>query len=330
MAIKYSPLYLKNFEVHKILALKENNNNFDSWIKIPVNLWKNELLWWKNKIRNSGNPIKDFNFKLEIFPDSSKSGWGAHCNLESTRGFWKSEAREKHINFLELKAAFFALHCFVKDLKNCDILLRLHNKTAISYINRMGGTHVETLNDLAVEIWKWCEKRGLWIYASYITSKDNALADLESRTLEPETEYELSCSYFNKIKLSFGNPEIDLFASRTNKKCPRYISWLKDPFAYKVDAFTIKWREFYFYAIPPFSIILKVLKKINMEKSTGIMVVPFWPTQPWYPLFKKMLISKPLYFNPDKYLLISSNTCPHPLWKQLTLVAGKPPGLHID
>jgi len=61
------------------------------------------------------------------------------------------------------------------------------------------------------------EERNLWIFASYIASVDNVEADFESRRLEPKTEYALAQFAFCKIISIFGNPEIDLFATRTNK-----------------------------------------------------------------------------------------------------------------
>lgn len=104
---------------------------------------------------------------------------------------------------------------------------------------------------------------------------------------------------------------------------------MKDPYAWEIDAFTVNWKQFNFYAFPPFSIILKVLKKIKQDKATGILVVPFWPTQPWYPVFKSMLIREPLIFDPNINHLLSSDRTPHPLWKNLTLVAGKLSGKPI-
>ena len=121
---------------------------------------------------------------------------------------------------------------------------------------------------------------------------------------------------------------LDMFASRTNAKCEKYVSWLKDPYAYKVDAFSFNWKDFYFYAFPPFCIILKIFKKIMHEKSCGIMVVPLWQTQPWFPLFNKMLTNKPIYFKPSKNLLLSSDRKLHPLWSHLTLVVGRLSGKH--
>ena len=49
-----------------------------------------------------------------------------------------------------------------------------------------------------------------------------------------------------------------------------------------------------FYAFPPFCIINKVLQKISEEKATGVMVIPYWPTQSWWPYLTNMLINYPL------------------------------------
>ena len=59
-------------------------------------------------------------------------------------------------------------------------------------------------------------------------------------------------------------PEIDLFASRLNAQFPRYVA---------MDAFTIAWFVLKFYAIPPFSIIAAVLKKIKEDKATGVCIL---------------------------------------------------------
>ena len=89
-------------------------------------------------------------------------------------------------------------------------------------------------------------------------------------------------TYFLSITQLWGKPEIDLFASRLNAQLPYYSSWKPDPGASFKDAFTIPWTDNYFYAFPPFSIILLCLQKIEQEEAEGILVVPNWPTQPWY------------------------------------------------
>ena len=120
----------------------------------------------------------------------------------------------------------------------------------------------------------------------------------------------------------FGSPQIDLFASRVNKKCKVFVSWFPDPDAISTDAFTIYWGDFFFYAFPPFSVILRMLHKIKNESAQGIVEVPSWPAQPWYPLYKSLLVCNPIIFRPQKDLLFSFNRDPHPLWKNLSLEAG--------
>lgn len=105
---------------------------------------------------------------------------------------------------------------------------------------------------------------------------------------------------------------------------------MRDPDAYAVDAFTISWKQFYFYAFPPFSVILRVLEKIITEGSRGIVVVPRWPAQAWYPLYMSLLESEPLYLKPSKDLLCSLDRKPHALWKRITLVVGTLSGKHLS
>ena len=66
---------------------------------------------------------------------------------------------------------------------------------------------------------------------------------------------------FTKIVQTFGKPEIDIFASRLNAQLERYVSWLPDPGAEAVDAFSLNWANFDFYAFPPFCLLSKMHPK---------------------------------------------------------------------
>lgn len=321
-AVTYGRAYTKLFEKAKLLALEQSQGNYECIMKIPTYL-HDDLSWWKNNILEAKNSLDRLDkFELEIFSDASLSGWGAVCGEDKAHGHWNESEKQMHINILELLAAFFGLKCFATNKSNCDILLRIDNTTAISYINRMGGIQSPTLNQISKRIWHWCEKRNILISAAYISSSNNFEADVESRKLEVETEWELSDFAYKEITSQLGVPDIDLFASRNNKKCELYVSWFRDPGALNSDAFTISWEEYFFYAFPPFSIILRVLRKIQNSKCRGIVVVPYWPSQPWFPLFNRLLDSELMTFQPDFNLLVSTNREPHPLHRKLTLVAG--------
>lgn len=320
-AIQYGWLYTKQMERCKYLTLL-NTEDYDSYMTLPSDL-HSDFTWWLKSIEQAVNPIRVDSYCLEIFSDASKKGWGAACGRETASGAWSSDEADRHINYLELLAAFFGLKIFAKDMANCHILLRIDNTTAISYVNRMGGVRFPHLNQVTKDLWQWCENRNIFVFASYISSQDNEIADAESRRTHPDVEWELNNYAFSQIVSKFGLPNIDLFASRVNKKCERYVSWSRDPDAYANNAFTLNWKNMYFYAFPPFGIILKVMRKIISDEAEGIVVVPLWPTQPWYPIFQRLLCSEVISFCQDDNVLLSVyNSYP-----RVNLVAGRLSGL---
>lgn len=62
-------------------------------------------------------------------------------------------------------------------------------------------------------------------------------------------------------------------------------------------------NHIYFYAFPPFSLIALALQKIQEEEATGLILVPKWPTQPWWLTLMKMVIQNPLELPRKKDLL---------------------------
>ena len=327
-AICYGWLYTKKLERHRYLSLQKHNDNYECKVSTPT--WCiQDLNWWKTNIHKAVAPFKQHKYKTEIFSDASLSGWGASCNNKRIHGFWTFDEKQMHINVLELKATFLGLKTFGNTLNNCEILLRIDNTTAISYINRMGGVQFPQLHAISEQIWKWCEKRNIWLFASYISSKDNYIADSESRKHKTEIEWSLEKSTFDNITHNFGFPIIDLFASRLNYKCKKYVAWHRDPDAHAIDAFTVDWSGYFFYAFPPFSLILKTLRKIQIDEAEGIVVVPHWVTQPWYPLFMSMLVSKLMIIQPKNNLLCSDAGNLHPLRKNLRLAVGVLSGKHL-
>ncbi|XP_060804898.1 uncharacterized protein LOC132902730 [Amyelois transitella] len=276
-ASKYGWMYTKILEREKYLLLQKYGN-YDTKVLLPDNIIQ-DLTWWSYNINSISGPMRTQGYKKEIFSDASLTGWGAYCDGKRANGNWKDSERNLHINQLELIAAFLAIKSFLREEKDCAILLRVDNTTAISYINRMGGIQYPHLSNISRQIWQWCETRNIWLFASYINTRDNKEADEESRRINPDIEWELSTSAFGQITEAFGEPEIDLFASRSNAKSDLYVSWKQDPDAMTVDAFTVDWSNYYFYAFPPFALLLKCIRKIIDDEAEGILVFPYWPSQ---------------------------------------------------
>ena len=119
------------------------------------------------------------------------------------------------------------------------VRLRLDNTTAVAYINHMGGSKSSRCNGLAKQMWEWCNQRHIWISAAHLPGKQNTIADFQSRKFNDQTEWMLNKNVFKQLIQIMGVPKVDLFASRLNNQLPNYVSWLPDPGAIAVDAFSL-------------------------------------------------------------------------------------------
>jgi ribonuclease HI len=327
-AVPYSLIHTRQLEIEKIAALLESEGKFSAKM-VFSNSSIEEIKWWLKVIPNAINPIRSDRFDHILSTDASLTGWGACLDNNSiTRGFWSVDERKLHINPLELKGTLNALKSFLSNTNNCQVLIKTDSTTAMSYINKFGGVRSEQNHKIASEIWEWCENRRIWLIATYLNTKQNIVADQASREVVDSNDFELDNISYNKLIKMFGQPEIDLFATSKSKKCPRFYSWFPDPESESVDAFLNEWNCF-FYAFPPFSLIGRVLKKIIDDKARGILVVPNWNAQPWYPLFMKMCKNNYIKLEKKKFnLIFPYDGRNHPLKNNLSLLAAIVSGIN--
>lgn len=320
--VMHGPLYYRNLEAEKSLALKRENGNYEAYMSISESA-KVELRWWSTNVMTAYSMLSHGNPDFVLTTDASLSGWGACFEDTSTGGMWSVTEKCHHINYLELLAVFQGLKTFVKLKHDIHTRVMTDNTTTIACINHMGTSHSPTCNALAKDIWEWCINRKIWLSACHIAGKFNTIADSESRKNASSAEWQINSRVLQDSLSSIDFlPEIDLFASRLNFQFPRYCAYKPDPGAEIIDAFTVKWENLKFYAFPPFSVISTVLQKIQQDRALGICILPDWPTQPWYPVARKMLIQEPIILQPSKTLLrlpSAPQTC-HPLHQKLRLL----------
>lgn len=141
--------------------------------------------------------MKDWNGKavlrrapdMVIETDASNIGWGATCQESRTGGPWSRTESHLHINCLELLAATLAVKCFAKRANNIVIHLKMDNTSALTYINKMGGTVSPELNRLTKELMTWCLNRNITLQASHLAGKLNLIADAESRIMKDRSDW---------------------------------------------------------------------------------------------------------------------------------------------
>ena len=162
-------------------------------------------------------------------------------------------------------------------------------------------------------------RKKVTVTAEYLPSALNKHADKESRRKANSSEWKLAPSLFQRLCVKMGKPLIDLFASRVSHQLPTYVAWRRDPYSDKyihtaTNTFSITWKKEFHYTFPPFCLIIRVLNKIEKDKTKKlILITPCWQTQSWYPQILSMLIRKPVIRPLSEKLTTNPSAQTHPL-----------------
>jgi hypothetical protein len=121
---------------------------------------------------------------------------------------------------------------------------------------------------------------------------------------------------------------IDLFASPQNHKLPLWFGRVPFPSATATDALSQCWTGWYVYGFPPFNLIRRMLIKLRDDQvEEAIVIVPYWPRRPWFPLLMNMACEEPVRLPPRLDLLSQElterGTLYHPEIRRLHLTAWK-------
>jgi hypothetical protein len=289
-AVRFGRAHYRVLEREKLRAL---NGSFDfnrkcRWPKTVLC----DLRWWRNSPQGWKCSFETPVPTSTLITDASLEGWGVIWDGEELYGPWDS-VNEERIDELELLAILYAVQCWPIQVESgATIQLWCDNQVAVAYIRNMGG-RVERLNRIASDIWAELESRNVFMVASYINTKENP-ADALTRGVSNKKQL-LDC----EVQLNpevFGSlcgqgpfdPEIDWFASRVNAQLPRFFSWKSEPTAEGCDAFNFDWGGCPGYVYPPFILIPRILRKINEDKASVLLIHPNWPGALWAPDLRRM------------------------------------------
>lgn len=283
-------------------------------VKIPLSrMARIDLAWWMDRsVYLPGRNMFEAEPVLTICADASLTGWGAVCGEISTGMTWTSDEGSRHINEIELQAAFNALQSFAGLKHGCSVRLRLDNSTAVSFINKMGGTRSFALNELAIKIARWCEARNISLQAEHLPGVLNVIADRESRRRIDWSDWRLHPEAFRAL-MEIWSMNVDLFSNPWNAQLKTFVSWNVQPGAWATNAFSLNWRSMMGYVCPPFSVIRDCLSKIRREKAPTVVVTPLWQSQPWFPSLLGLSCDVPRVFRPIKDLLLPAEGERNPL-----------------
>ena len=283
--VEFGPLHYRSLIADKDNYLRLSSGDFDVRMTLSQAIIS-EVQWWLANIQSAVNHIAHPSPASVLYTDASKLGWGARLSVGGeTAGIWSQSESVLHI---------------------------------------IGGTKSLECNSLAQQIWAWAVERNIWLSAAHLPGVDNVAADRLSRELNLDLEWMLAKPVFYKIAGVFGQPKIDLFASRLNFQTTAYVSWKPDPQATYVDAFSIVWSDIFFYAFPPFCLLSRCVQKIIQEQACQILVLPLWTTKPVFSQVLHLLADIPRVVKGTRHTLIHPTlTTAHPLHNRLDLLVCK-------
>jgi len=128
------------------------------------------------------------------------------------------------------------------------------------------------------QVLQMAEENHWFLSASHVPGRLNILADQLSRRSEIiSTEWELHQEAAQLLFQRWGTPNIDLFATKLNKKLATYVSPVMDPEAWETNALSISWEGLSAYAFPPHPILAQFLEKVDgCRRLRLILVAPMW------------------------------------------------------
>lgn len=239
---------------------------------------RRELRWLQSPALNRANraPLIVSPPDVTIITDAGPEGYGAVLlhngeHVNETFGHWSHAERKLHI--------------------------RTDNTTALSYLRREGGRQCDLARAMepatrALHRWR------THLTTSHIPGVENGLADALSRRDTDRHNWALHPTAFAAIERQFGTIDMDWFADSTNAKHKRFASRRPDPRSSHVGAFRGDWRAHqHNYWCPPMPMIAKTLRKIEDEEAHGVIVVPRWLAQPWWPMLTSLMRAPPLLLN---------------------------------
>jgi hypothetical protein len=130
----------------------------------------------------------------------------------------------------------------------------------------------------------------MFLVAFYVPSADNC-ADERTRLGKSRRSDRIIASVLKLIPRWFRlacselnvSSSIDWFASDDTTQLEQFCAWETSANAVCFDAFTHSWsHDIGYFPPPPFSLLPRVIAKIQKDKARGHLVVPHWEGVAWW------------------------------------------------
>lgn len=247
----------------------------------------NEVQFWIDNFSDLvGQPMWYSSPCIDVisYSDASSTGWGGYAvqlGQLVARGDWDEGDRRQSSTYRELKAVRLVLESLAQFLSSKECKHRSDNQGTVAIL--CSGSNKKHLQSEATKIYAICRRHGIRLHAEWIPRHLNQRADYWSRVIETD-DWMLNPAYFRMLDAIWGPHTVDRFASLNSKQLPRFCSKWLCPGCEGVDAFTLSWNGENNWLVPPVYLISRVIRHMIHNGESGTLVVPHWPSAPWWPL----------------------------------------------
>ena len=151
------------------------------------------------------------------------------------------------------------------------------------------GSRVKVAQQLLITIYRQLYKLGARIVPIWVprTTEELVIADIGSKYKDTD-DWGINEEAFQTLETIGGASfTLDCFAYSTNARCSKYYSLVLSPHCSGINAFQQSWGEDYCYVCPPVKLVIDVYSHFVQNPSQGVLVIPYWPTNSFWPVITK-------------------------------------------
>ena len=254
-----------------------------------------DLEWWRlftYEAAANGLPLWPERPSIAIYTDASSTlGYGAVLSApvaarKAVGGWWTIPERARwHITMKELVAVRKGIELFANDLRGRVVRLWEDNMAVVYIIRNKTSTSPDLMAELR-RLLELLDSLQIILRPKYIRSELNPadefsrLTDRDAWSLRPSLQRML----LRKVHDIVGTPvTLDAFASHQSAVCRRYASRHSELGAVGFDGLALDWRREVVWLSPPWGLLQDIITKLSIEKPPGVLIVPCWPSQTWWP-----------------------------------------------
>ena len=219
-----------------------------------------------------------------VYSDASATGYGGYTFEHGTmvaNGQWSPKDARQSSTWRELCAVRLVLEAFQSKLENEWVRWFTDNQNVVRIMQC--GSRLPVLQAEALKIFSACVNHHIHIEPEWVPREQNELADYFSRIIDYD-DWMLNPALFNWLNSLWGPHTVDRFTNSTNTQLPRFNSRFWVPDSEAIDSFTCSWANDNNRWCPPIYLIPRVIRHAQSNKVKGTLIIPQWPSAPFWPL----------------------------------------------